>query len=62
MARALLGHLATTQDRYLLEEVARLKIRVRDLESEVAELKATTESHQLLDELQRMTSSASALA
>ncbi|HEY2043184.1 MAG TPA: hypothetical protein VGH11_10960 [Jatrophihabitans sp.] len=62
MARALLGHLATTQDRYLLEEVARLKSQVRDLESEVAELKSAAESHQFLDELQRMTTSASALA
>jgi hypothetical protein len=59
MARALLGHLPTAADRYLVEEVARLKGRVRELEAELAELRA---SHQLLDELHRITSDASALA
>jgi HPt (histidine-containing phosphotransfer) domain-containing protein len=62
MARALLGHLSTSADRYLLEEVARLKSRVRDLEAELAELKASGESAELLDELHRITTSASALA
>ena len=62
MARALLGHLSTTADRYLLEEVARLKGRVRDLEAELAEVKAASESDRLLDELHRITTSASALA
>jgi hypothetical protein len=63
MARALLGYLPTSSDRYLVEEVARLKGRVRDLEAELAELRASQESDQLLDELHRITStSASALA
>lgn len=62
MARALLGHLPTSADRYLVEEVARLKGRVRDLEAELSELKANQESKQLLDELHRITSDASALA
>jgi hypothetical protein len=62
MARALLGHLSTSADRYLLEEVARLKRRVHELETEVADLKASRESEHLLDELHRMTTSASALA
>ena len=62
MARALLGHLPTAADRYLVEEVARLKGRVRDLEAELAELKASHQADQLLDELHRITSDASALA
>jgi hypothetical protein len=62
MARALLGHLPTAPDRYLVEEVARLKGRVRELEAEVAELRAAQDSAQLLDELHRITSTESALA
>ena len=62
MARALLGYLPTSSDRYLAEEVARLKGRVRALEAELAELKASQESEQLLDEFHRITSGASALA
>ena len=62
MARALLGHLPTAADRYLVEEVARLKGRVRDLEAELAEFKAAHQAEQLLDELHRITSDASALA
>jgi ribosomal protein L29 len=42
--------------------VARLKNRVRALEAELAELRATKESEQLLDELHRITHGASALA
>jgi len=60
MARALLGHLPNVADRHLVEEVARLRGRVRDLENEVAELKATHESSQLMDELSRLTSDATA--
>ncbi len=62
MARALLGHLPNVADIHLVEEVARLKIRVRDLEAELAEVRASHETSQLLDELHRLTSDASALA
>ncbi|HST48791.1 hypothetical protein [Jatrophihabitans sp.] len=62
MARALLGYLPNSSDRYLAEEVARLKNRVRVLEAELAELKAAQESEQLLHELHRIASGASALA
>ncbi|HEX2902098.1 MAG TPA: hypothetical protein VHO01_01465 [Jatrophihabitans sp.] len=62
MARALLGHLPNVADRHLVEEVARLRTRVRDLEAELAELRAAHEASQLLDELHRITSDASALA
>ncbi|MCW2523043.1 MAG: hypothetical protein JWO63_1378 [Frankiales bacterium] len=62
MARALLGHLPTTADRYLVEENARLKSRVRELENELTELRDSIASDRLLDELHRITSTASALA
>lgn len=62
MARALLGHLPNAADRHLVEEVARLRSRVRSLEAELAELKASREASELLDELHRLTSDASALA
>ncbi len=62
MARALLGHLPTTADLHLVEENARLLRRVRELEAEVADLKASISSSRLLDELQRITDSESALA
>jgi hypothetical protein len=62
MARALLGHLPTAADRHLVEEIARLRGRVRDLEAEIAELKASQQADRLLDELHRITSDASALA
>jgi hypothetical protein len=58
MARALLGHLPTVADRHLVEELARLKSRVRDLEAELAELKASQQADQLLDELHRINASA----
>ena len=62
MARALLGHLPNVADRHLVEEIARLRGRVRDLEAEIAEMKAARQAEQLLDELHRITSDASALA
>jgi hypothetical protein len=62
MARALMGHLSTSADRYLLEEVSRLRGRIKEMEAEIAELKAANESHQLLDELHRITTTESALA
>jgi uncharacterized protein YlxW (UPF0749 family) len=58
MARALLGHLPNVADRHLVEELARLKSRVRDLEAELAELKASQQADQLLDELHRINASA----
>jgi len=61
MARALLGHLSTSADRFLVEEVARLRGRIRELETENAELKAAVESRQLMDELHSITTE-SALA
>jgi hypothetical protein len=62
MARALLGHLPNAADRYLVEEVARLRGRVRELEAELAGLRESREAEQLLDELHRLTTDASALA
>jgi len=62
MARALLGHLPNAADLHLVQEVARLRGRVRELEAEVAELKAAHESSQLMNELHRLTTDASALA
>ncbi|MDQ1719188.1 MAG: hypothetical protein QOE71_1333 [Pseudonocardiales bacterium] len=62
MARALLGHLPNSADRHLIQENARLQARVRDLEAQLAELKDSMSSVELLDELHRITSSASALA
>jgi hypothetical protein len=62
MARALLGHLPNIADRHFVEENARLKMRIRELETELAELKASLASDQLLDELHRITASESALA
>ena len=39
MARALMGHVGTSTDHLLAYEVARLRRRVAELESEVAELR-----------------------
>jgi hypothetical protein len=53
LARALLGYVGTTNDQYLALEVARLRRRVAELESEMAELRAT--DHAELDlELHRI--------
>ncbi|MDQ1732059.1 MAG: hypothetical protein QOK10_2218 [Pseudonocardiales bacterium] len=62
MARALLGHLPTAADFHLIDENARLKSRIRDLETELAEQRAAAESEKLLHELHSITSSESALA
>ena len=40
MAKALLGYVAPRPDRRLLDEVTFLRTRVRDLESELAQLRA----------------------
>lgn len=55
MAKALIGHLPTGADRHLLAENARLKARVRELETELAEVRASVASAELLDELHRIT-------
>lgn len=40
MAKALYGHVSSAPDRRLLDEVTRLRTRVRDLEVEVMRLRA----------------------
>ncbi len=40
MAKALYGHVGSAHDQRLLDEVARLRTRVRDLEIEVMRLRA----------------------
>ncbi|HEX6969158.1 MAG TPA: hypothetical protein VF174_10155 [Micromonosporaceae bacterium] len=40
MAKALYGHVGTTPDRRLIDEVTRLRARVRELEFEVTRLRA----------------------
>ncbi len=40
MAKALYGHVGNAPDRRMLDEVTRLRARVRDLEFEVARLRA----------------------
>ena len=44
MAKALFGHVGIGSDPRLLAEVTRLRARVRDLEHEVAVLRATSEA------------------
>jgi Viral A-type inclusion protein repeat len=41
MARALLGHVGSINEHQLVFEVARLRRRIAELESELAELRAT---------------------
>jgi uncharacterized small protein (DUF1192 family) len=40
MAKALLGHIGVSQDLQLVHEVSRLRARVRELEGELARVKA----------------------
>jgi hypothetical protein len=47
MARALLGYVGNSSDQVLAMEVARLRRRVAELESELAELRAT--DHAVMD-------------
>ncbi|THV42927.1 hypothetical protein [Glycomyces buryatensis] len=56
MAKALYGHIGQVPDKRLLEEVAQLRARVRNLESELAELRAQEHQQQLDDaeELMRL--------
>ena len=62
MAKALLGYLPSTADRRLIEENARLKGRIHELEGQLDELRAAVESERLLHELHRIATSESALA
>jgi hypothetical protein len=56
MAKALYGHVGSAPDKRMLDEVTRLRSRVRDLEIEVMRLRAendrlvaaTSDSHDLL--------------
>ena len=60
MARALMGHIGTTNEHVLAFEVTRLRRRVAELESQVAELQAQrTEELDLRDlELHNLTGAA----
>ncbi|PZS15896.1 MAG: hypothetical protein DLM57_11815 [Pseudonocardiales bacterium] len=61
MARALLGYVGNNNEQALAVEVARLRRRVAELESELAELRHT--NHAELDrELHQISEAASALA
>lgn len=53
MARALLGYATNPNQQILVTEVARLRARVRELESQLAELRATHADMDL--ELHRIT-------
>lgn len=43
MAKALLGHVGPSPDLRLVSELRRLQLRVKELESELAEMQATRE-------------------
>jgi hypothetical protein len=62
MARALYGHMSTSADRHLIEENARLRRQISNMQNEIAELKTASASADLFDELHRITASESALA
>jgi hypothetical protein len=47
MAKALLGYVGTLPDRRLVDEVTHLRSRVRDLEAEVARLRAERDANEL---------------
>ncbi|MFC3491321.1 hypothetical protein [Glycomyces rhizosphaerae] len=56
MAKALYGHIGQAPDKRLLEEVVQLRARVRNLESELAELRAREDEieHDHVEELMRL--------
>ncbi|HEY1094566.1 MAG TPA: hypothetical protein VGE61_07670 [Glycomyces sp.] len=56
MAKALYGHLGQAPNKRLLEEVVQLRARVRNLESELAELRAREDEieHDHVEELMRL--------
>ncbi|GAA2162604.1 MULTISPECIES: hypothetical protein [Glycomyces] len=56
MAKALYGHLGQAPNKRLLEEVVQLRARVRNLESELAELRSREDEieHDHVEELMRL--------
>lgn len=48
MAKALLGYVGTAADTRAVAEIRRLQLRVKELEAEVADLRATHELEQTL--------------
>ncbi|MFN2518832.1 MAG: hypothetical protein ABR604_07290 [Jatrophihabitantaceae bacterium] len=60
MARALLGYVGNNNEQALALEVARLRRRVAELESELAQLRNT--DHEFDQELHRISETAPALA
>ncbi|WP_030157742.1 hypothetical protein [Glycomyces sp. NRRL B-16210] len=56
MAKALYGHIGQATDKRLLEEVVQLRARVRNLETELAELRSREDEieHDHVEELMRL--------
>jgi hypothetical protein len=56
MAKALYGHIGQAPNKRLLEEVVQLRARVRNLESELAELRSREDEieHDHVEELMRL--------
>ena len=56
MAKALYGHIGQAPNKRLLEEVVQLRARVRNLETELAELRAREDEneHDHVEELMRL--------
>jgi cell division septum initiation protein DivIVA len=56
MAKALYGHLGQAPNKRLLEEVVQLRARVRNLETELAELRSREDEieHDHVEELMRL--------
>ncbi|MFG3339793.1 hypothetical protein [Glycomyces sp. NPDC048151] len=56
MAKALYGHIGQAPNKRLLEEVVQLRARVRNLESELAEMRAREDEieHDHVEELMRL--------
>lgn len=55
MAKALLGYIAQSPDRRLVEEITSLRCRVRDLEAEIERLRSQSDSD-LDDRLRELSS------
>jgi cell division septum initiation protein DivIVA len=56
MAKALYGHIGQAPNKRLLEEVVQLRARVRNLETELAELRSREDEieHDQVEELMRL--------